>query len=461
MTVVERKGDFSLDFFEGIRVIMTFVVIWGHTYQMSLGGSVNLMSIFGLLTSSTLSHIINFMYSVDVFFFLSGFFIAFSLLHKQVRGTVQYLQIVAMRYMRLMPAYLFMIFWFWQIYIRTGDGPLWNQGEVTSHGMCSTWWRNALFIDTFFPISGKYCFPWGWYLSCDWWMFVISLPVMMVYKQGNTTMARLMIFTLILAQVASNLAYNLLQGWGLFIVNFTAPGAANFFDDYYDKIHQRWAVYFQGLYMGICFVEYKFAHRPTPSPLPRCGWMHWVSSECHKGVVQRSAFYVVGVSMSTYLYMVPGYFLSSGQTWSIASQQLYNCVNRPLFILGMNIALLPMMVQSSKYASKVLSCYFFRFMTKLTYPMYLIQLMVISHMYSSSREEMWFSNSNVLLKTLTVIVYTTLLAILVQAFIERPFATLVDMLLPKKKMAVVPKESNLQKGLLATEEIIDQSQQSE
>lgn len=74
---------------------------------------------------------------------------------------------------------------------------------------------------------------------------------------------------------------------------------------------------------------------------------------------------------------------------------------------------------------------------------------------------MWFTSSNVLLKTTTIIIYTTLLDILVEASIERPFATSVDILLPKKKMAVVPKENNLEKGLLAREDNIDQSQQSE
>lgn len=230
---------------------------------------------------------------------------------------------MAMRYLRLMPAYLFMIFWYWQIFIRAGDGPLWNSAEPTSHGACHTWWRNALFIDTFFPMGAglNYCFPWGWYLSCDWWMFVLCLPVIKVYKSGNTTMAKILIFTLVLSQVIANLALSLTSGWGLYLINpKNDPTAINWFDDYYDKIWERWAVYFQGLYMGICFVEYKLAHKPTPSPLPRCSWLHWVSEECEKGVLHRCAFYVTGLSLSVYLYMVLGDFTPSGSDWSLASQ---------------------------------------------------------------------------------------------------------------------------------------------
>ncbi len=91
VTVVERKGDFNLDFFEAVRVTMTFVVISGHTYQSVLGGSTNPMAIYGLFTSSEFANILQMMYSVDVFFFLSGFFISFSLLHKQIKGPLQYL----------------------------------------------------------------------------------------------------------------------------------------------------------------------------------------------------------------------------------------------------------------------------------------------------------------------------------------------------------------------------------
>lgn len=87
-------------------------------------------------------------------------------------------------------------------------------------------------------------------------------------------------------------------------------------------------------------------------------------------------------------------------------------------------------------------------MTKLTYPMYLVQFMVITHISASARQGMYFTNNGVLQRIITVTVYCTFLSILVSAFIERPFATLVEMLLPKKKMAVTPNEESLVAKLL-------------
>ena len=50
---------------------------------------------------------------------------------------------------------------------------------------------------------------------------------------------------------------------------------------------------------------------------------------------------------------------------------------------GLGIAVLPMMVQSSQTLAPLLGGHFFLFMTKLTYPMYLLQYMIIQHMFYS------------------------------------------------------------------------------
>ena len=63
---------------------------------------------------------------MDVFFWLSGFFLAYSLLPKRVRGVTAYVVVVLSRYLRLMPVYLFVLLFFWQIFPYMGSGPMWH-----------------------------------------------------------------------------------------------------------------------------------------------------------------------------------------------------------------------------------------------------------------------------------------------------------------------------------------------
>lgn len=48
---------------------------------------------------------------------------------------------------------------------------------------CSTWWKNALFIDNLLGgiTSGNNCIPWGWYLSNDMQLFIVSLIPLYIY----------------------------------------------------------------------------------------------------------------------------------------------------------------------------------------------------------------------------------------------------------------------------------------
>jgi peptidoglycan/LPS O-acetylase OafA/YrhL len=61
----------------------------------------------------------NAFYAVDVFFFIGGFFLSFSLLMGRkklfLKNPINFFFIVFTRYMRIMPTYLLMILFFWKV----------------------------------------------------------------------------------------------------------------------------------------------------------------------------------------------------------------------------------------------------------------------------------------------------------------------------------------------------------
>jgi hypothetical protein len=58
-------------------------------------------------------------------------------------------------------------------------------------------------IDNLFN-DNEYCFGWGWYLSNDFQMFLISLVLIAIYKSGKTVFTKLLIFALIIAQLTAS-----------------------------------------------------------------------------------------------------------------------------------------------------------------------------------------------------------------------------------------------------------------
>ena len=129
-----------------------------------------------------------------------------------------------------------MIMFYWQIVPRIGDGPIWNLFSPTATSLCSTWWRNTLLIDNYWPVTEKYCFPWGWYLSCDWQMFLISIPPLVIYKYKQIFLAKSVIVFMILFNIGYSTVFNIVKEVGLYNFNGVNSDKYNAFDDVYDAI---------------------------------------------------------------------------------------------------------------------------------------------------------------------------------------------------------------------------------
>jgi len=74
-------------------------------------------------------------------------------------------------------------------------------------------WRNALFIDNLYPQKFNqlyYCYGWGWYLSNDFQMFIVSMIPMLIYNKLNRkSAAKLLILALIVSQWIAFLVFNI------------------------------------------------------------------------------------------------------------------------------------------------------------------------------------------------------------------------------------------------------------
>jgi peptidoglycan/LPS O-acetylase OafA/YrhL len=129
-------------------------------------------------------------YVVDVFFWMTAFLGSYFMLTvmKENDGILgnwgkHYLH----RLVRLLPTYLFTLFFFWKfLVLYGGEGPMFYM--YTSTTECSKYWFwHVIFLNNLIPWSTHdTCLPWTWYLANDF-QFYLLLPmfVTLYYKKRN------------------------------------------------------------------------------------------------------------------------------------------------------------------------------------------------------------------------------------------------------------------------------------
>jgi len=133
-------------------VLSMCYVIFGHVFALApLQPALNVMTYQQSLKDwPFFSMIPQGVFSVDVFFFLSGFLVFYLLTAKikEKNGRANYPMIYLHRYLRLtIPVIFLTVFNIW-LYDSIGQGNLWNKLTFFfgSHACKSSWWANVLYV---------------------------------------------------------------------------------------------------------------------------------------------------------------------------------------------------------------------------------------------------------------------------------------------------------------------------
>jgi peptidoglycan/LPS O-acetylase OafA/YrhL len=200
-----RPGEFSC--FDGMRglscfwVIIYHVILWQHTFyanpdvllpnedpeKAGFLGKWWSMPFFSF--SGTLC--------VDTFFFISAFLATYLLikkLDKEDRPAYKWIPLTYFhRFLRITPAYMFAMFFNWQIAPLLSYGPLAANVWKNNIGQCKyQWWTHLLYINTlYFPHTGddngtRICFGHTWYLADDMLFFYFVPIVCLIYSLSSS-----------------------------------------------------------------------------------------------------------------------------------------------------------------------------------------------------------------------------------------------------------------------------------
>ena len=382
------SGDQNLDIFNGVRFLSMCWVILGHTYMMRMQLVYNLDYMGDMVKTPGLTTVVEAsFFAVDVFFFLGGFFVAFVLIGKFTALKTAHFkffgQIYFHRIYRIWPSYMLCIMISYKLSVYVWSGPVWGAFKYMT-GLCDgRWWTNLLYIDNLFGRdTSHYCFGWGWYLSNDFQLFLISPFLLFLYTR-NKILGLFSIFGLLglsfLASFVISFVNHFKSDKGL----VSSPDNKEFFNLLYSKPWIRGDVYILGLLIAIFYLEFK--KDDTFLTLKR--WLN-------KTYFVHIFCYIMGLFLINLIIWIV-IDLQKAQdihVWNDTQHIFYLIFNRFTFVLGFVFVILPGLLTGKDVVYKILSFKAFTPLGRLTYCTYLVHLIIISR--TTFGTEMSFYGTN-------------------------------------------------------------------
>ncbi len=257
--IFKAQPNSRLNVFNGFRAFAMFEVIYGHYYMQELAGSMGSLNEFKHILHSLNTLLVEAcIFSVDIFFYLGGFFVAFVILREKSSGSLKYPVAILQRALRFWPCYLYCILLYYSVYIHTGSGPFWGR-DTAGPEACSTIWRPLLFIDNLVDNGDGQCMGWGWYIQNDMQMFIVSMLGFFIYDakhRKSRILAKMFYVVLLFGSLIAAFIYitSIEAKIITSLDDLIAPSQAKYQQNYYIKPWFRWPVYIFGLLLGIFYM---------------------------------------------------------------------------------------------------------------------------------------------------------------------------------------------------------------
>lgn len=135
-----RKNE-DLNIFDGVRALSMMWVIIGHSFTFYVSaGMINILNINVVLNKPFYLVVEAGLLSVDVFFMLGGFFLAYVYLREDNKKIVGIGFGILQRALRIWPAFIICMMFYYSLFMQLGNGIFWNQAEAEVT-MCRSMWR--------------------------------------------------------------------------------------------------------------------------------------------------------------------------------------------------------------------------------------------------------------------------------------------------------------------------------
>lgn len=409
-------GADTIPCIHGLRAFSMAWVILGHTCIVVFKYSDNMEMRKEVEQNFFFQAITNGPFSVDTFFFISGFLISYLYFRTNAKGklnklskganeftdgTAHFFGLVAYRFMRLTAPYLFVL-GVVQVTMKYLAAYSIFDPPTMDHVTCPDyWWRNILYINTLFPVD-EMCMLWSWYLANDTQFYMIGAIILIVGVRHFKLSAITTLVFLVLSWITTA------------VVAFTNNHRPNtddplaLFDKIYDKPWTRLGPYLIGMAVG---------------------WILF-RSNCKIRLPKLTVATAWTLAMLNLLVLVFGLYQTDLSQFTAAA---YSSLSHSAWALSLAWITIACSTGYGGYINSLLSAPCLYPFSRVTYCAYLVHPIVIRSMALNSDAPLHLGGDLMVVMFFGLTVASYFLAFVVSMSFEAPVVTMLKILSPSRK----------------------------
>lgn len=447
---VKSANDDPLKIFDGIRFFSAGYVVFGHAFFMLLLlGLYNPEEMLHTVITLKGSIVYSGFFAVDVFFYMSGFMMYkgmqkyFTEADDQSAETVKrrlsfkkkiflILNGFVMRYIRLLPLYLFIILGMTSIVTLFPSGPL-SLSNFMNASCPDYWWHNLLYINNVvnYEAMGNQtgmCAGHSWYLANDMQFFILFLMIFVLLsnqrKARNILIGCIMVVSLIISYfVCINKKYRYND------MAHPTSSSATFFNDYYIKPYIRISPYILGLYFCEFYLECEAY--PKYKPNDKDNSFRKINRFFKNSTTASVILFVFALILIN--FAVFSTYLTNNYDLDMWVHATFQTLNKNLFVIGLGLIVHLTFLGQMRIIYNILNQKIFNVIAKITYGTYLIHLYIFLGILTSYPQAIYFKFSNMLMLSLGVFIFALISAFVLSILFESPVISMMKNYLSKKK----------------------------
>ncbi|XP_031780038.1 LOW QUALITY PROTEIN: nose resistant to fluoxetine protein 6 [Nasonia vitripennis] len=413
-----REGN--LPAIHGIRFLSMGWIVLGHEYNVYfLSANVNTASILNWAQSWKSLYIFTAPFAVDTFLTISGFLMTYLFLkqmpkQKSFNVPMYYLH----RYFRLTPALIALLIFSIVFVPKIGSGPLWDKLIPVFVGSCrEKWWKNLLYVQNFVEKENM-CLGHLWYLAVDMQLFWIS-PIFISSLQKNKirpSCCTRIFFSLL---DSSRSDYRNQQDTAFSFINSKNNLQLN--SEVYKMPYNRAGPWLIGILLGF---EVANNNRRLGKSAILAGWLITIGA---------FAFCTFGTRS----------FMETSYEYNVIWESFFTAVSRPIWGLGVCWIIYACLHNYAGPVSYVLSWKFLLPLSRISYCVYLVHIVIQLMHQSAIRIPNYFSDYYIWHDFLSHLVTSVVIGFFFSLLFESPFMVLEKMLFRRKRASAKESQENL------------------
>jgi peptidoglycan/LPS O-acetylase OafA/YrhL len=458
--MIPRDVKPTTQVFDLLRVMAMIWVILGHELAYRMTVSRNYVDA-GFLDYSKQSWYFTYnmsgLYAVDIFMFMGGVvsvlsnskFVNSYAPYNPGKFFIVFIYSAFKRYMRIMPAYVIMLWYWYKVAPTMVSGPL-------SQGLLEKWpcnptnfWQSFLLGWRADVINNTMCSGWAWYLALDFRLY-LTVPFVLMIGSLFGKKKDFVAFTLFVILMCGSLIYTMFLGHKdnlRYISPFDPANSMNTY--YYTNVLDRGAIYYVG-----CIFAYMTAGKKKPHKKPH-GSEHKEGEAHHnhaeggapghldQALIEENAKkeerrkrkklaiirkiqlinFVVGASFVVFISCILHYYFQWGRNvmqLSVFSNTIFLAFGKIVFVIGIIIALMVIAFRFKGFSEYIAHNRLLQLIANMSFTMYLIHFTFIQMRTYSQKSIPSYAGYDLFSAGLCDLTYTVFAGAIIALTVEIP-----------------------------------------